>query len=108
MPESTEDRPSKRGQARSDQSDYLARGRVSRPPGLGARVNRFGAFRSMRIRGPRRSPPKTFRIGRIVGKLNAVEGDYLPMAEETRDRLQQWFDADNAALARWLGRDLSG
>ena len=78
------------------------------PGRLGDRVNRFVAFRSMRIRGMRRSLPKALRIGRIVGKLNAVEGDYPPMAEETRIRLQQWFDADNAALARWLDRDLSG
>lgn len=77
------------------------------PARLGDRVNRFVAFRSMRVRGLRRSLPKSFRIGRIVGKLNAVEGSYPPMAEETRAELRQWFDADNAALAEWLGRDLS-
>ncbi|MGH8773917.1 MAG: sulfotransferase family protein [Jiangellaceae bacterium] len=77
------------------------------PRRLGDRVNRFVAFRSMRLRRVRRSLPKLLRIGRIVGKLNAVEGGYPPMADDTRARLTLWFDDDNAALAKWLDRDLS-
>jgi len=78
-----------------------------RPPRLGERVNRFVSFRSMRVRGARRRLPKAFRIGRLVGKLNAVEGDYPPMAEATAADLRSRFAGDNAALAAWLGRDLS-
>lgn len=77
------------------------------PPRLGERVNRFVAFRSMRVRNVRHSLPSTWRIGRIVGRLNAREGAYEPMAPETRAALQEHFAADNEALANWLGRDLS-
>ena len=34
-------------------------------------------------------------------------GHYEPMAAATREHLRRHFAADNAALARWLGRDLS-
>ncbi len=78
------------------------------PPVLGDRVNRFVAFRSMKVRGLRRRLPTTFRIGRIVGRLNAVEGGYPPMAAATRADLRRHFAADNDALGAWLGRDLSG
>lgn len=33
--------------------------------------------------------------------------DYPPMQPATRDRLRERYAEDNAALARWLGRDLS-
>ncbi len=77
------------------------------PPRLGERVNRYVAFRSMRVRGLRRSFPKTFKIGRLVGRLNAVEGAYPPIQPATRAELRGYFAADNAVLAEWLGRDLS-
>jgi hypothetical protein len=77
------------------------------PPRLGERVNRYVGFRSMRVRGLRRSLPKALRIGRIVGRLNAIEGSYPPLPEATADRLRRHFAADNAALAAWLGRDLT-
>jgi hypothetical protein len=77
------------------------------PPRIGERVNRFVAFRSMRVRNLRRSLPSTWRIGRIVGRLNARDDVYEPMAEETRAALRHHFGADNEALAEWLGRDLS-
>lgn len=77
------------------------------PPRIGERVNRFVTFRSMRVRNARRSLPATLRIGRIVGRLNAREGPYQPMAPDTRAALQRHFAADNETLARWLGRDLS-
>jgi hypothetical protein len=78
-----------------------------RPDQLDARVNRFIAFRSMRVRGLRRRLPKAFRIGRIVGKLNAVEGEYPPVDPEVAAQLRARFAPDNAVLAAWLGRDLS-
>jgi Sulfotransferase family len=78
-----------------------------RPPRLGERVNRFVAFRSMRVRDARRRLPKALRIGRIVGKLNAVEGDYPPLDPALAARLRAGMASDNEALAAWLGRDLS-
>ena len=77
------------------------------PPRLGERVNRFVAFRSMRVRNLRRSLPSTLRIGRIVGRINAREGEYPPMSPEIRAQLAGHFGSDNDALAEWLGRDLS-
>jgi len=70
-------------------------------------VNRFVSFRSMRVRDARRRLPKAFRIDRIVSRLNAVEGEYPPMAPATEARLRREMAADNAALAEWLGRDLA-
>jgi hypothetical protein len=77
------------------------------PSRLGDRVNRFVAFRSMRVRDMRRRLPKAFRIGRIVGRLNAVEGGYPPMPPATAAELRRYFEADNRALAEWLDRDLT-
>jgi hypothetical protein len=77
------------------------------PRRLGERVNRYVAFRSMRIRGIRRQLPSTLRIGRIVGRLNARAGSYPSMAPETRAELRRYFTADVDGLAKWLGRDLS-
>lgn len=37
----------------------------------------------------------------------ATARDYPPMKPATRDELRQRYAEDNAALARWLGRDLS-
>jgi hypothetical protein len=77
------------------------------PPRIGERVNRYVAFRSLWVRGKRRQLPTKWRIGRIVGRLNAREGAYPPMAPETRVRLRRHFAPEIAALADWLGRDLS-
>jgi hypothetical protein len=79
------------------------------PPHQGRwyRVNRFVAFRSMRVRGLRRSLPKTLRIGRIVGRLNAIEGGY-PRWTTASGPGCAVIEADNDALATWLDRDLSG
>jgi hypothetical protein len=78
-----------------------------RPGRLDARVNRFIGFRSMRVRGLRRRLPKALRMRRIVGKLNAVEGEYPSVDPEIAAALRARFAPDNAALAAWLGRDLS-
>jgi hypothetical protein len=77
------------------------------PQRLGERVNRYVAFRSMRIRGIRRQLPSTLRINRIVDRLNAREGSYPSMAPDTRAELRRFFAADVDGLAEWLGRDLS-
>ena len=55
------------------------------------------------MRGARRRLPKAFRIGRIVGRLNAVEGEYPPMAEATAAGLRARLAPDNAALAALAG-----
>ena len=62
----------------------------------------------MRVRGLRRSLPKMLKIGRIVGRLNAIESAYPPMDDGIRARLRGYFEADNDALGKWLDRDLSG
>lgn len=48
--------------------------------------------------------PKKWRVsaGRAVRRTSS----YPPMDPETRRRLEAHFEEDNAALARWLGRDL--
>ncbi|MET0144038.1 MAG: sulfotransferase [Ilumatobacteraceae bacterium] len=76
------------------------------PPRIGEKVNRFVSFRSMRVRGVRRKLPTVLRIGRIVGRLNATDDPYVPMAAETRAALDAHFAEANDALAAWLGRDL--
>ncbi len=76
------------------------------PPLLGEKVNRFVTFRSMRVRGLRRKLPTVLRIGRIVGRLNATDDPYVPMAASTRADLDTYFADANDALAAWLGRDL--
>ncbi len=77
------------------------------PPRIGERVNRYVAFRSLWVRGKRRELPTKWRIGRIVGRLNAREGAYPPMAPETRARLRRHFAPGILELGDWLGRDLS-
>ena len=77
------------------------------PPRLGERVNRYVEFRSMRLRMIRRQLPSTLRIGRIVGRLNARDGPYPPMASGTRAELRRHFAPEIAALGDWLGRDLA-
>jgi hypothetical protein len=59
------------------------------------------------VRGFRRRLPKAFKVGRIVGKLNAIEGEYPPMDEDLARHLRATFADDNAALSTWLGRDLT-
>ncbi len=76
-----------------------------RPPELGEAVNSFVTFRSRALRSVTRRMPKSAR--RAVGRLNARSESYPPMASATRARLLEGFRQDNAALARWLGRDLA-
>lgn len=75
------------------------------PPELGTAVNSFVAFRSRKLRSLTRRLPKS--AGRVVGRLNARDESYPPMPEEIRASLSDRFREDNAALAAWLGRDLT-
>jgi hypothetical protein len=86
---------------------FLGVSETHHPPRLDARVNRFVAFRSMRVRDLRRRVPKALRARRIVGRLNAIEGEYPPIDPTVAAPLRERFAEDNAALSAWLGRDLS-
>ena len=99
--------------ARSPAGDLCRRVRVPRDRrpvrpaaarGAGQPLRRVPVVRLRRVR---RQLPSTWGIGRIVGRLNAREGPYPPMAPETRADLRRHFAPEIAALATWLGRDLS-
>ena len=75
------------------------------PPNLGERINRFVAYRSMRLRYLARRLPRP--LHRVVARLNVREAFYPPMDPATRTFLRERFTDDNAALAAWLGRDLA-
>jgi hypothetical protein len=77
-----------------------------RPPELGEPVNGFVTFRSRTLRSLTQRMPRSAR--RAVGRLNARSESYPAMTGATRQRLIEGFREDNAALAGWLGRDLSG
>ncbi len=47
-----------------------------------------------------------FRLGFLIDRLNQAPLDYPRMDPELRRRLVAEFEADNAALAEWLGRPL--
>jgi hypothetical protein len=79
-----------------------------RPPRLGERFNRFVSFRSMRGAGaPGAGCPRRSASGGWWASSTAVEGEYPPMPEAVAADLRSRFAAGNAALAAWLGRDLS-
>lgn len=69
------------------------------------KVNAYVTFRSVRLRNSTRSFPRSLR--NVIGRFNARPASYPPMEPALRAELQQLFEADNAALAAWLGRDLS-
>jgi hypothetical protein len=75
------------------------------PPEPTRRVNRYGSFRSVRLRNATRKLP--VRLRDAIGRVNRRDLDYPPMDPDTRARLVEEFRADNDALAEWLGRDLS-
>lgn len=68
------------------------------------RAARLGRFMS-RHRLWRYMPGQTGR--RLAEAMVRTEATYVPMASEIRLRLVEHFEASNAALAEWLGRDLS-
>lgn len=81
------------------------------PSALGAVLNpasrvRWPALRlaMLRWRAWQRLP---HRLVAAVERLNRAPIRYPPMDPALRARLAEWFAEDNAALARWLGRDLS-
>lgn len=77
-----------------------------KPPDLGRVFNRFASHRSMRLRTwTKRLPGEPVR--RLVGRLNIRGFEYPPLEPGLRRELRSRFAEDNAALAEWLGLDLS-
>jgi hypothetical protein len=76
------------------------------PLSLGRQINRFVAWRSVRLREWSRGIPGP--LARVLARLLVKKEDYPPMDRAMRARLQAYFAEGNAALAAWLGRDLSG
>jgi hypothetical protein len=82
-----------------------------KPSTLGRSVNQTHRLRSLRLyytmarlKAWRRLP---FRLGYKIDEWNQVPFEYPPIDPATRERLRAHFADHNAALARWLGRDLS-
>ncbi len=75
------------------------------PATVGAPINRFTGFRSLRIQRLVRG--RSGVIPRIIGRLNQRETTYPPMDRAVRTQVDSLFKQDNEALASWLGRDLS-
>jgi hypothetical protein len=72
---------------------------------VGRELNSYQQYRlsglrslSRRLKGP---------IGKLIGKVNAKEASYPPMARTVRERLVELYREDYEALAKWTGLDLS-
>jgi hypothetical protein len=77
------------------------------PPDLGRLMNPYRDYRSLRLRLYTRKPPPTL-LKRALARLNTVGGSsYPPLDPALQEELSRRFDGPNAALAEWLGRDLS-
>lgn len=78
------------------------------PSNVGEPTNYYAAFRSVAYRKLVRGMPFLPRWARTaLKKLNVQHATYPRMAPALRARLRESFAQDNAALAAWLGRDLS-
>jgi hypothetical protein len=75
------------------------------PPEIGRERNRFVRYRSQRLRRPIRRLPGPLR--RVAARLNVRYEEYPALPSDARVELRKRFAEDNAALASWLGRDLS-
>lgn len=78
-------------------------------PSVGRPVNAYQAFRSLRLRAMTKWVEQRgwSRVGRAMGALNRRRSAYPAMSQDARQHLGATFHEDNAALARWLDRDLS-
>lgn len=81
------------------------------PSNLGARINPAAHLRSpwllgqmIRWKAWRRLPAGW---AEALDRWNRPPRVYRPLDSETRAELREWYAEHNAALARWLGRDLS-
>ena len=79
------------------------------PPNLGQPLNVATGFRSLALRrAARRLQGPARPLGRALARLNQRPATTTALDPATRNRLVEHFRPDNAALAAWLGRDLSG
>lgn len=77
-------------------------------PGLDAAVNQPVAFRSVSLERTLYRLPSALRpLTKRVQRANRRPLSYPRLDQRTRAELLARFDSDNAALAEWLGRDLS-
>jgi hypothetical protein len=74
------------------------------PPELGVAHHRQVPARSLKLRAITRRVPV---LHRLIDPLNTPASSYPAMNPEVRAELLNHFEQDNAALAEWLGRDLS-
>jgi hypothetical protein len=75
------------------------------PSNIGAVVNPYVKVRSVRVRSLSRRLPR--RLAHAVGRVNTRGSSYPPMEPSLRSELVSHFEADNAALEEWLGRELA-
>ncbi len=75
------------------------------PPNLGDRVAGYKTHRSALLNRTAKRLPRSIR-GR-VRRFNSSDSRYPPVDPAVRSYILQRFEADNQALAAWLGRDLS-
>ncbi|HVN50355.1 MAG TPA: sulfotransferase, partial [Acidimicrobiales bacterium] len=75
------------------------------PDEVGRPANRYRTFRSERVRRLALRLPKG--VGNAVGHLNSRAEAYPELDPSLRAALCDRFRPHNAALAEWLGRDLS-
>ncbi|MEY2404047.1 MAG: hypothetical protein QOD38_1598 [Acidimicrobiaceae bacterium] len=75
------------------------------PAVVGRQINAYVAIRSMRVRRWSGRLPKQLRD--VVGRVNTSRVPYPSLDPELAADLRAEFEEDNAALADWLGRDLS-
>jgi hypothetical protein len=80
------------------------------PPNLGRVFNPYVSFRSLKLRkiSRRIAVGHLKPLRRVIDRRNErTRTPYPPMDPLLRAELQRQFAEDNAALAAWLGRDLS-
>jgi hypothetical protein len=88
--------------------EFLGIDSAYEPELLGRTVNRYVEFRSMWVRDLAKGlPPSLGFVRRGLDRANTrTNVTYPPMDPATRDRLASLYQAPNADLARWLGRDI--
>ena len=75
------------------------------PPDVGRPANGYRRYRSERLRRAARRLPGP--AADVIGHLNSRSATYPPLDPALRRQLRTSYQADNQALGRWLGRDLS-
>lgn len=75
------------------------------PDVIGEPMNVYGRFRSLRVQQVARRLPAP--LAKVVGRLNTDRSGYPPLDPHLRRRLVDQLAGERAALAEWLGRDLS-